>query len=156
MPERLTWSCRSTGQRGTLHLDGTHWQGNAAAQGLLMASQPFLALVKLIGAEAQLGVLAPAEDTQAKPHHDGGVDLAPVGPSPGAPTGSPTPLPPGTPAPPVTTTPPGTTTPPPNPAPLCCGDIVTAGAGSAWYWEKVPTGTACRRAKDTLGLSCRP
>jgi hypothetical protein len=38
--------------------------------------------------------------------------------------------------------------------PLCCGDLVTAASGWAWYWEKNAQAMACKRATDTLQVTC--
>lgn len=116
------------GRQATLRWDGRAWIGDADGQSLLAASQPFVALVALVGREAGLGVAVAVGAPAAGPGaSDGPADT----PSPG-PTGPP---------------------PPPSSA-LCCGDVVTTGSGWAWYWEKDAQAMACKRATDTLQAGC--
>jgi hypothetical protein len=112
------------GRTATLTWSGSAWLGDADAQALLTASQPYADFVQLVGAEAKLGVSveigvsvgggSPA-DTPSKPVDMGGAA---------------------------------------KPAPLCCGDVVTTGSGWAWYWEKDAQAMACKRATDTLQATC--
>jgi hypothetical protein len=112
------------GRTATLRWDGSAWSGDDAAQALLAASQPFADFVQIIGAEARLGI---------------SVDVG------GAASGGSSGATPGAPA---------TSADMAGLPPLCCGDLVTAASGWAWYWEKNPQAMACKRATDTLQLGC--
>ena len=116
------------GRQGTLRWEGGAWIGDGDGQALLAASQPYVELAQLVGAEARLGVA-----------------VAMPAPDPGAAAGG---------GDPADTPAPGPTGPPPPSSALCCGDVVTTGSGWAWYWEKAPQAMACKRATDTLQATC--
>lgn len=113
------------GRTATLEWNGSAWIGDTASLALLSASQPYADFVQLVGGEAKLG-----------------ISVGVAGAASGASSGT-------SPAPPKPTDMGGS-----KPPPLCCGDIVTAASGWAWYWEKDAQTMACKRATDTLQASC--
>jgi hypothetical protein len=115
------------GRTATLRWDGSGWIGDPAAQALLAESQPYTDFVQLVGGEAKLGISVDVGGAQSGDSSGAAASDGPAKPAD------------------MSTS---------KPPPLCCGDLVTAASGWAWYWEKNPKAMACKRATDTLQALC--